>query len=235
MGTVRLERRIKKLENIKVDDEAMLAMRSPSVTTDKEVYVISDDESDVGGRTNNTSRRTFSHGERHDDNSTNTPTTAAATATALCDSCQFCNDTCDVPNCVECQSKTSHNRQQPQQQRLYTMCQIRRHTSIENSVWIVADDTVYDVTSYIQYHPGGMECILKKAGGKHNCHRDLQFHSHRGQQLFNKYAIGKVISCPRCVAVFDTTSNKTSAATNKTTTNRPSMLTTLEMHRWFLW
>jgi cytochrome b involved in lipid metabolism len=194
---------------------------------EEEVNVISDDECDVGARTSTsrTSIRTFLHVAAHRED-VSTPTSA------VCDSCQFCNDVCDVPNCVQCQSKTIL----PQAPRSYTMCQIRRHNNIDQSVWIVADDTVYDVTSYIQHHPGGMECILKKAGGKHNCRRDLQFHSQRGQQLFNKYAIGKVVACPGCVVASDSSSgNLNGSNANTTTTSRPSMLAALEKHRWFLW
>lgn len=213
MGTMRLERR--------PDDEAMLSTRVS--TTDEEVNVISDDECDFAEKTS-TSRtclRSTHVAAHHDD----TDPTAA-----VCDSCQLCNDVCNVPTCVACQSKSMHQRQSSShQQRVFTMCQIRRHDSIENSVWIVADNTVYDVTSYIQHHPGGMECILKKAGGKHNCRRDLQFHSQRGQQLFNKYAIGKVVPCPGCVAATITPNNAA------TTTSLPSMIAALETHRWFLW
>ena len=223
MGTNRLERRFdsQRIENSVANDENVLLSRA---SPDEKVYVISDDESDfVVGST--------SHVAAHHDDS-------APTAAAFCDSCQFCNDICDVPNCVECLSKTSsncgvrvHNHQQ--RQRCFTMCQIRRHDSIENSVWIVADDTVYDVTNYIQYHPGGMGCILKKAGGKQNCRRDLQFHSQRGQQLFNKCAIGKVISCPGCVSTLATSNN--TAASTATKSSRPFTLAALEKYRWFSW
>ena len=219
MGTVRLERRIdnQRLENSQLEDETMLSTKVAS--SGEDVNMISDDESDFTGPSTSRTFHRPSHVAAHHDDST---------VAAVCDSCQFCNDVCDIPNCVECQSKTSNfSRNGNHQQRFYTMCQIRRHNSIENSVWIIADDTVYDVTSYIQYHPGGMECIMKKAGGKHNCRRDLQFHSQRGQQLFNKYAIGKVRSCPGCASVPTSHANAT--------TSRPSMIAALEKHRWFLW
>ena len=223
MGTTRLERRIndQRIENSKADEETMLLTTS---ATD-EVNVVSDDESDFVCSSTSRLCRTTTHDPAHHDD--------AVPSEPVCDSCQYCNDVCEVPNCTDCQSKTSNYLRKgitQQRHRVFTMCQIRRHNSIENSVWIVADDTVYDVTSYIQYHPGGMECILKKAGGKHNCMRDLQFHSHRGQQLFNKYAIGKVVSCPGCVTTAVATA--TNSAAN---TSRPSMIATLEAHRWFLW
>lgn len=220
MGTTRLQRRIndQSIENSKPDDATMLLTKC---ATD-EVSVISDDESDFAFSRTSRLGMEFAHVAANYVDSVPVAT--------ICDSCQYCNDACEVPNCTNCQSKTSNcvrSSNNQRHQRCFTMCQIRRHNSIENSVWIVADDTVYDVTSYIQYHPGGMECILKKAGGKHNCSRDLQFHSHRGQQLFNKYAIGKVISCPGCAPA--------TVQSNAAATNRPFMIAALEKQRWFLW
>ena len=230
MGSMRFERRISasSLANSELVE---------TISLTDETNVISDDESDVtvpASSSTSTSHATpASARTAHVSALHDAPDTTAATAAAIvCDSCQYCNDVCHVPNCVKCQSKTSSQGRHEQQRGHYTMCQIRRHNSIDNSVWIIADDTVYDVTSYVQYHPGGMECILKKAGGKYNCSRDLRFHSHRGQQLFSKYAIGKVISCPGCASPATTITTNASATT---ATSRPSVLSALEQHRWFLW
>ncbi len=71
----------------------------------------------------------------------------------------------------------------------YTIFEIRLHDT-EDSAWLVAGKNVYDVTSYINSHPGGRDCILKYAGGKKDVTEDLQFHSPRGKKLWDKYKIG---------------------------------------------
>ena len=73
----------------------------------------------------------------------------------------------------------------------YTRSEIRRHNT-ESSAWIVAGDDVYDVTDYVEHHPGGKYSIMKKLGGDVDCTRDLLFHSKSGQKYWKQFLIGKV-------------------------------------------
>ncbi len=73
----------------------------------------------------------------------------------------------------------------------YTRAEIRKHNT-EASAWIVAGESVYDVTDYIEHHPGGKYSIMKKAGGAVDCTRDLEFHSKSGQKYWDRFLIGKV-------------------------------------------
>mmetsp|Transcript_10782 Transcript_10782/g.25694 ORF Transcript_10782/g.25694 Transcript_10782/m.25694 type:complete len:227 (+) Transcript_10782:273-953(+) len=88
-------------------------------------------------------------------------------------------------------SCTSSNRRKS----TYTMCEIRRHNTTE-SAWLVAGNDIYDVTEYMTVHPGGSSSLLKKSGGVVDCTRDLNFHSRKGQKLWQKYHVGKVGECP---------------------------------------
>ena len=45
----------------------------------------------------------------------------------------------------------------------YTLDQIITHTS-ETDCWIIVDKYVYDVTIFLDQHPAGKACLLKKAG-----------------------------------------------------------------------
>jgi cytochrome b involved in lipid metabolism len=142
-----------------------------------------------------------------------------------CDACPYCSDCCDSDNniidgssCLSCQAKRSRQTplspqqlQQPPKStssclprtvdissshnRYYTMCEIRRHNH-EGSCWIVVGDKVYDCTAMLSFHPAGVECILRRAGGAKDCTEDYEFHSKHGQQLFRKYYIGTVRTCP---------------------------------------
>lgn len=81
-------------------------------------------------------------------------------------------------------------------ERTYTMCQLRRHNHAD-SAWILVGNTIYDATTYIKGHPGGMETILRKTGGVTDCTEDLNFHSKRAQKEWRKFEVGTLCECPR--------------------------------------
>ena len=45
----------------------------------------------------------------------------------------------------------------------YSIKEVKRHNTIEDC-WLIAHNKVYDVTKYMDKHPGGKEAILKYAG-----------------------------------------------------------------------
>lgn len=49
------------------------------------------------------------------------------------------------------------------QGRLIPYSEVQKHNSVE-SCWVIISGTVYDVTSFIDKHPGGRNAILKAAG-----------------------------------------------------------------------
>jgi cytochrome b involved in lipid metabolism len=42
---------------------------------------------------------------------------------------------------------------------------VATHKTVEDGLWIIIDNEVYDVTKFIDEHPGGPK-ILKRVGGK---------------------------------------------------------------------
>lgn len=74
----------------------------------------------------------------------------------------------------------------------YTFCDVKLHSSIE-SCWLIAFNTVYDVTTFLREHPGGTKSILRNCGKI--CDRDFNFHSIAAQNLWKKHQIGKLIPC----------------------------------------
>ena len=77
----------------------------------------------------------------------------------------------------------------------YTRAEILRHNT-ETSAWIVAGEDIYDVTDYIEHHPGGKYSLMKKVGGAVDCTQDLLFHSRSGQKYWKQFLIGKVTKTP---------------------------------------
>jgi hypothetical protein len=121
--------------------------------------------------------------------------------TSGCDACVDCPDTCGQPQCLPCTYKAEEAEHSccpvvkgKDKNGCYTMCQVRRHNHAE-SAWLVAGDAIYDVTSYMNSHPGGVESILRKAGGAQDCSKDLLFHSKAGIKAWKKYKVGKLRDC----------------------------------------
>lgn len=77
-----------------------------------------------------------------------------------------------------------------------TKCQLRQHNNTESGVWILCGTTIYDATNYIEYHPGGIKSIMRKAGGIVDCTRDMSFHSPQAVKLWKKMKIGYLVPCP---------------------------------------
>ena len=76
----------------------------------------------------------------------------------------------------------------------FSRCQVRSHDN-DSSCWLVAGDVVYDATSLLKSHPGGKECILRKAGGVEDCSMDIYFHSQRGRAMWERHRIGRLVEC----------------------------------------
>lgn len=45
----------------------------------------------------------------------------------------------------------------------YTKEEVSQHCT-ENSLWIIIDNYVYDITSFYKSHPGGLAILLKNGG-----------------------------------------------------------------------
>ena len=73
----------------------------------------------------------------------------------------------------------------------YTINNISIHNKI-NDCWIVIDNRVYDLTKYLEEHPGGINIIMKYAGKDATEAFENINHSKNAYKLLNKYVIGIV-------------------------------------------
>jgi len=60
---------------------------------------------------------------------------------------------------------------------------VATHKTVEDGLWIIIDNEVYDVTQFINEHPGGPK-ILKRVGGKD---ASKQFWKYHGDNVLKKY------------------------------------------------
>merc|ERR1712093_151310 len=73
----------------------------------------------------------------------------------------------------------------------FTLDQVASHTSPDNGVWLVVEGGVYDVTSFLDDHPGGKKILLGKAG-KDATEQFNQFHSRKVlDKTAKQFLIGK--------------------------------------------
>jgi len=49
---------------------------------------------------------------------------------------------------------------------VYSKAEVAKHRTAESGIWVVFGGDVYDITSFVQNHPGGMEKIMTAAGGE---------------------------------------------------------------------
>jgi len=65
----------------------------------------------------------------------------------------------------------------------YTLSQVADHKTEEKGLWVVVDGTVYDVTKFLDEHPGGPK-ILKRTAGKD---ASKQFWKYHNEHVLKKY------------------------------------------------
>ena len=72
-----------------------------------------------------------------------------------------------------------------------TLEEVRKHNS-RNSVWFVIHDKVYDVTQFMDEHPGGEEVLLEQAGKNATEIFEDVSHSADAKDLMKKYLVGEL-------------------------------------------
>jgi len=71
------------------------------------------------------------------------------------------------------------------------MEEVKQHNK-RSSNWIVVHDRVYDVTPFLNEHPGGEEVLLEQGGKIATDAFEDVGHSRDARQLMNKYLIGEL-------------------------------------------
>lgn len=73
----------------------------------------------------------------------------------------------------------------------YSIKEVAKHNK-ENDCWVIANNNVYDVTFFLNFHPGGKLAILKNAGTKQN--NSYNFHRQQAKTMWKSYKIGELLS-----------------------------------------
>ena len=71
----------------------------------------------------------------------------------------------------------------------YTYQEVRKHNN-QHDCWIIVGKYIYDVTSFLDLHPGSSNAILQNSGDI--CDHHFKFHSKTACEMLVKYKIGKI-------------------------------------------
>ncbi|GLC45486.1 hypothetical protein PLESTM_001740900 [Pleodorina starrii] len=73
--------------------------------------------------------------------------------------------------------------------KVYTLADVKAHTT-DKSCWLVVHGKVYDVTEFLEEHPGGYDIILTSTGKDATQDFEEIGHSNSAKKLLDKYLIG---------------------------------------------
>ncbi|CAL4944450.1 unnamed protein product [Urochloa decumbens] len=79
--------------------------------------------------------------------------------------------------------------------KLYSMKEAALHNTPEDC-WVVIDGKIYDVTKYLEDHPGGDDVLLKATGKDAKDEFDDAGHSKSAKVLMEDYFIGELDPTP---------------------------------------
>ena len=71
----------------------------------------------------------------------------------------------------------------------YTIEEVAKHNT-EKDCWVIANDNVYDLTLFLNFHPAGKKIILKHGGTDQT--DSYHFHGKTAKSLWKNYKIGKI-------------------------------------------
>lgn len=75
--------------------------------------------------------------------------------------------------------------------KVYSCAEVAAHNK-ENDLWIVKDGKVYDITKYVDEHPGGVDTLAEVAGKDATYNYNSVGHSEDAQAILEKFLIGKL-------------------------------------------
>ena len=84
----------------------------------------------------------------------------------------------------------------------YTLEEIQKHNH-SKSTWLILHNKVYDLTTFLEVHPGGEEVLREQAGGDATENFEDVGHSTDARELSKTYIIGEVhpVSSPETSVV----------------------------------
>ncbi|XP_065064801.1 cytochrome b5-like isoform X1 [Rhopilema esculentum] len=77
------------------------------------------------------------------------------------------------------------------ERKLFSKEEIKQHND-GRSCWLIIHDKVYDVTEFLEEHPGGEEVLLELAGSDGSESFEDVGHSTDAREIMEKYLVGEL-------------------------------------------
>uniref|UniRef100_A0A8C7E2W4 Cytochrome b5 type B n=1 Tax=Naja naja TaxID=35670 RepID=A0A8C7E2W4_NAJNA len=81
--------------------------------------------------------------------------------------------------------------ERPEAGPFFTLAEVAKHSS-DQEAWLVIHDRVYDVTRFLDEHPGGDKVLLEQAGRDATESFEDVGHSMDAKEMLKQYLIGEV-------------------------------------------
>ncbi|KAG8383026.1 hypothetical protein BUALT_Bualt05G0141400 [Buddleja alternifolia] len=91
--------------------------------------------------------------------------------------------------------------------KLYSMEEASQHNTTDDC-WVVIDGKVYDVSSYLDEHPGGDDVFLRTTGKDATDEFEDAGHSKSARELMEKFCIGELDELPPAIPELEIVSKK---------------------------
>lgn len=87
-------------------------------------------------------------------------------------------------------------REMSSEVKTYSLAEIKAHNT-NKSTWIVIHNNIYDVTEFLNEHPGGEEVLLEQAGKEATEAFEDVGHSTDAREMMKKFKVGELIESER--------------------------------------
>ncbi|XP_024875747.1 cytochrome b5-like isoform X2 [Temnothorax curvispinosus] len=77
--------------------------------------------------------------------------------------------------------------------KLFTRAEVAKHTDTSQDTWIIIHNNVYNVTPFLNEHPGGEEVLLEQNGRDATEPFEDIGHSTDARQMMESYKIGELV------------------------------------------
>ncbi|XP_011701042.1 PREDICTED: cytochrome b5-like isoform X2 [Wasmannia auropunctata] len=81
--------------------------------------------------------------------------------------------------------------------KLFTRAQVEKHSDSSRDTWIIIHNNVYNVSSFLNEHPGGEEVLLEQNGQDATEAFEDIGHSTDARQMMESYKIGELVEADR--------------------------------------
>merc|ERR1739848_486511 len=89
----------------------------------------------------------------------------------------------------------------PAEGKVFRLTEVAEHNKAkgeDKSIWTVIHDKVYDITKFLDEHPGGEEILIENAGLDSTEAFEDVGHSTDAREMLREYLVGELIEKDRC-------------------------------------